>query len=130
MCTDVGQARPVMCEREIDAADIGVKFPVAIRMLGERKVGERTMDHQLTTRGMPALQAVGEPVAQVLAPVQQHERLQPVDVLHRKIRIQVEHRRGTRLVRQLQIEMRSEEHTSELQSLMRISYAVFCLNKT
>src|SRR3546814_1073153 len=26
-------------------------------------------------------------------------------------------------------EMRSEEHTSELQSLMRISYAVFCLKK-
>src|SRR3546814_10037252 len=25
---------------------------------------------------------------------------------------------------------RSEEHTSELQSLMRISYAVFCLTKT
>src|SRR3546814_6736545 len=25
---------------------------------------------------------------------------------------------------------RSEEHTSELQSLMRISYAAFCLNKT
>src|SRR3546814_4731128 len=31
--------------------------------------------------------------------------------------------RGTRLAR-------SEEHTSELQSLMRISYAVFCLKKT
>src|SRR3546814_8097449 len=27
------------------------------------------------------------------------------------------------------ITMRSEEHTSELQSLMRISYAVFCLKK-
>src|SRR3546814_9802001 len=27
------------------------------------------------------------------------------------------------------IGIRSEEHTSELQSLMRISYAVFCLNK-
>src|SRR3546814_8365730 len=26
--------------------------------------------------------------------------------------------------------LRSEEHTSELQSLMRISYAVFCLKKT
>src|SRR3546814_8875164 len=26
--------------------------------------------------------------------------------------------------------IRSEEHTSELQSLMRISYAVLCLNKT
>src|SRR3546814_3548885 len=29
----------------------------------------------------------------------------------------------------LAIILRSEEHTSELQSLMRISYAVFCLNK-
>src|SRR3546814_2809075 len=27
------------------------------------------------------------------------------------------------------VEYRSEEHTSELQSLMRISYAVFCLTK-
>src|SRR3546814_8321894 len=27
------------------------------------------------------------------------------------------------------IDQRSEEHTSELQSLMRISYAVFCLKK-
>src|SRR3546814_9779347 len=27
------------------------------------------------------------------------------------------------------LRMRSEEHTSELQSLMRISYAVFCLKK-
>src|SRR3546814_3141010 len=33
------------------------------------------------------------------------------------------HRRRTRP------HMRSEEHTSELQSLMRISYAVFCLKK-
>src|SRR3546814_5738834 len=28
-----------------------------------------------------------------------------------------------------QAQLRSEEHTSELQSLMRISYAVFCLKK-
>src|SRR3546814_3974762 len=28
-----------------------------------------------------------------------------------------------------EIQVRSEEHTSELQSLMRISYAVFCLKK-
>src|SRR3546814_1718738 len=27
------------------------------------------------------------------------------------------------------LDLRSEEHTSELQSLMRISYAVFCLTK-
>src|SRR3546814_13157147 len=30
---------------------------------------------------------------------------------------------------ELEVEERSEEHTSELQSLMRISYAVFCLKK-
>src|SRR3546814_1032265 len=35
-------------------------------------------------------------------------------------------RGSRRLCRQ---ERRSEEHTSELQSLMRISYAVFCLKK-
>src|SRR3546814_5139130 len=31
--------------------------------------------------------------------------------------------------RQRPVRLRSEEHTSELQSLMRISYAVFCLKK-
>src|SRR3546814_9272994 len=30
---------------------------------------------------------------------------------------------------EIAIKKRSEEHTSELQSLMRISYAVFCLKK-
>src|SRR3546814_3441371 len=35
----------------------------------------------------------------------------------------------TRLAEREMIERRSEEHTSELQSLMRISYAVFCLKK-
>src|SRR3546814_6357520 len=33
------------------------------------------------------------------------------------------------LLRRRQPQDRSEEHTSELQSLMRISYAVFCLKK-
>src|SRR3546814_2355413 len=41
---------------------------------------------------------------------------------------------GVGPVRELAVEfvltlIRSEEHTSELQSLMRISYAVFCLKK-
>src|SRR3546814_8817949 len=33
------------------------------------------------------------------------------------------------VLRRLESRVRSEEHTSELQSLMRISYAVFCLKK-
>src|SRR3546814_6870139 len=36
-----------------------------------------------------------------------------------------DHEDQTAFIRQI----RSEEHTSELQSLMRISYAVFCLKK-
>src|SRR3546814_7798559 len=40
---------------------------------------------------------------------------------------------GVRALRRLSLRLervaRSEEHTSELQSLMRISYAVFCLKK-
>src|SRR3546814_6650398 len=36
---------------------------------------------------------------------------------------------GEPFARSFIIDIRSEEHTSELQSLMRISYAVFCLKK-
>src|SRR3546814_9057616 len=35
---------------------------------------------------------------------------------------------GIRIIKRY-VQSRSEEHTSELQSLMRISYAVFCLKK-
>src|SRR3546814_2873908 len=38
-----------------------------------------------------------------------------------------DHHRGRR--ERVHVDRRSEEHTSELQSLMRISYAVFCLKK-
>src|SRR3546814_1608802 len=41
----------------------------------------------------------------------------------------VRQRRGFLEKRRAQGCRRSEEHTSELQSLMRISYAVFCLKK-
>src|SRR3546814_6382778 len=37
--------------------------------------------------------------------------------------------RHDRLIDVSCVSVRSEEHTSELQSLMRISYAVFCLKK-
>src|SRR3546814_12581134 len=40
-----------------------------------------------------------------------------------------DHRRSVQGRRDFSGRARSEEHTSELQSLMRISYAVFCLKK-
>src|SRR3546814_939123 len=42
---------------------------------------------------------------------------------------QPEHPKGDAADHQDHRQARSEEHTSELQSLMRISYAVFCLKK-
>src|SRR3546814_8951992 len=43
-------------------------------------------------------------------------------------RVALHQQRADTIARQIERE-RSEEHTSELQSLMRISYAVFCLKK-
>src|SRR3546814_1803086 len=57
-----------------------------------------------------------------------HDRAAPAPGAERADRGQGEHRRAERQDRALRRE-RSEEHTSELQSLMRISYAVFCLKK-
>src|SRR3546814_7638478 len=51
----------------------------------------------------------------------------------RDLRLEFEERRDEETDRPRRncdrVETRSEEHTSELQSLMRISYAVFCLKK-
>src|SRR3546814_9593736 len=49
--------------------------------------------------------------------------------LAREIERQAEPAVGEVEVQRLNVALRSEEHTSELQSLMRISYAVFCLIK-
>src|SRR3546814_4269844 len=66
----------------------------------------------------------------------QRQALQlPAHLRQRPRRQPLAFRRANRLepiahIRPLHVEVtRSEEHTSELQSLMRISYAVFCLKK-
>src|SRR3546814_2700941 len=53
----------------------------------------------------------------------QHQRVEPG-----RDPEQVPHRVAVPVVVEVGVQ-RSEEHTSELQSLMRISYAVFCLKK-
>src|SRR3546814_6292974 len=54
---------------------------------------------------------------------------QVVDLLHKSARELGFHAQAQTLEVHGLCADRSEEHTSELQSLMRISYAVFCLNK-
>src|SRR3546814_2894179 len=63
-------------------------------------------------------------------PRRDHRRVLVQEVVHREVKFEllarhfdVEGQRGVEIER-------SEEHTSELQSLMRISYAVFCLKTT
>src|SRR3546814_1523326 len=57
------------------------------------------------------------------------------ETLHRARPVILDHHVGFRHERMgerpalVGLQIRSEEHTSELQSLMRISYAVFCLKK-
>src|SRR3546814_8112074 len=53
------------------------------------------------------------------------QRLYP----HRSLRRGRQHDIERNVMTGFSITQRSEEHTSELQSLMRISYAVFCLKK-
>src|SRR3546814_10193300 len=63
------------------------------------------------------------------------DTLFPYTTLFRSLRADHEaveagiHRLFQHFGRELAALQRSEEHTSELQSLMRISYAVFCLKK-
>src|SRR3546814_6335371 len=49
---------------------------------------------------------------------------------HRRASLVVTDTHGRDLALPETVRVRSEEHTSELQSLMRISYAVFCLKNT
>src|SRR3546814_10727248 len=76
----------------------------------------------------PRLEQAAARITEILDELVAKRHPRPIDqigVRHREPRtaivIGVEHQFGNAV--------RSEEHTSELQSLMRISYAVFCLKK-
>src|SRR3546814_4103940 len=73
------------------------------------------------SRVRPRLLAGGR--FQLLGPQRDHPR----EALRRALRAAGV--AGPRALRRRVPQPRSEEHTSELQSLMRISYAVFCLKK-
>src|SRR3546814_3215884 len=63
-------------------------------------------------------------------PLQRDQRLPQLQQLP-QLRHLVHDLLGLEVLQRVELEVyaRSEEHTSELQSLMRISYAVFCLKK-
>src|SRR3546814_6382413 len=72
--------------------------------------------------------AAGRKVLEEVRAVAFAQRLEAAQVADRRVQPDVQEL--ARVAGDLEAEVgRSEEHTSELQSLMRISYAVFCLKK-
>src|SRR3546814_7580068 len=96
------------------AGDEGIdRFELVDEAVGEQEI-ERAVDGR--RRGGTCALAAG-----VVAGADQFKQVVGLDRLA-GVGDQPEHARADR-------RQRSEEHTSELQSLMRISYAVFCLKK-
>src|SRR3546814_2332466 len=90
---------------------------------GQRRIGQQAVEIDRCLRHRDRMTAVRNATVQIGQRLDRaerthlgHERSEQVE---RAICLGDEVRQGAR----------SEEHTSELQSLMRISYAVFCLKK-
>src|SRR3546814_7403845 len=93
----------------------------------------RSSDLQAVVRGQQQAHA-GRPAEQPIIAVQDLPqcRQQRSEFFRRRVGRQVKRRVEQKPIapgKILDLRIRSEEHTSELQSLMRISYAVFCLKK-
>src|SRR3546814_9262605 len=109
--------------------------PDAVRLQpGERLRGiglalRREPEHTRVVEDRRA-RGVGE-VFPILERVARHLRIKRVGAVSHADDAARSPRRTARVARAIGVEQahRSEEHTSELQSLMRISYAVFCLKK-
>src|SRR3546814_3863353 len=97
-------------------ADIGDDGQIDTHVLVDRRAIDIDVD-LLRMRG-EGIEATGDAIIEPRA--QRHDQ---IGLVHRHIGLE-------RAVHPENAEPRSEEHTSELQSLMRMSYAVFCLKKT
>src|SRR3546814_8682055 len=75
------------------------------------------------------LDDVGRGLRRMAADLQQRQHQRAELVAHRNAGEAQMDRLAGAGQRERRLALRSEEHTSELQSLMRISYAVFCLKK-
>src|SRR3546814_3535530 len=124
------------------------------RLLGPAVVTadrRRGLDHRLILHGRPRVLAVSQVLAlEPVEPVVPVGRTRGALVVVRRRRsravvlgddrvqhsgrtpagmVRTSRRAHQGLAGLVDVDVRSEEHTSELQSLMRISYAVFCLKK-
>src|SRR3546814_6676532 len=104
---------PVIPNIQVSWVKMGADGAAAILGAGANDLGGVLMDESIT-------RAAGGVHGQLFGPEQMVELGQSIG---RTVR------QRTTLYRAMPEALRSEEHTSELQSLMRISHAVFCLKK-
>src|SRR3546814_7419966 len=108
-----------------------VLHPVGLELVDHRRGigrGEVAIERGIARGGRPTEDH--EPAEQQGAGADQHDRLLGGGEVAEGVLPAVQRRSHVLFHAHTCIRMiRSEEHTSELQSLMRISYAVFCLKK-
>src|SRR3546814_8409678 len=93
----------------------------------ERRRGREASDQKEEAAVGHVLPMASDQARQIAAGEQRQQPQSHQQRLASRRRQPREHRPARR--GEVQFAKRSEEHTSELQSLMRISYAVFCLKK-
>src|SRR3546814_6919134 len=99
-----------VCSSDLAQRDV-VLDSLLLQLAADQAGGER----RRVDRHAEIEREIGQRPDMVLVPVGDDDALQTVELAFDEAEIGQDHR--------------SEEHTSELQSLMRISYAVFCLKK-
>src|SRR3546814_19281896 len=109
--SDVCRQRSARRGRAVEVRLLGIVGAIACRCVYADVVARvLRYDVDQTTSGVAAIQRA----------LRAFENLNSLDIVERE--------GGGGGIRKIKA-VRSEEHTSELQSLMRISYAVFCLKK-
>src|SRR3546814_1274459 len=123
----------------IDQADMPLRRHIAYLVQDQRGVGLFACTSRSQQREMLSQHGVDvERPARVFGGIDSSDLdigpfVRRINLPHVGTRNRIDLRAGRRVASDTATELvnfaRSEEHTSELQSLMRISYAVFCLKK-
>src|SRR3546814_2036816 len=124
-----GYARATLAPRIGLEAPVPALDPRAILTMADMGHGDHA-GHDMSGHGMK----MDTPEAGKPAPASAHDHAAMGHAAPGNASMQVDHSMhgasgANTMVSHPASETRSEEHTSELQSLMRISYAVFCLKK-
>src|SRR3546814_6831313 len=116
---------------DVCSSDLSVLRARLVRAFAGEEVARQPLDDAPLLRA-GVLRLVDQQVIEATVELEQHPgdaavaREQTVGIVNEVVVVE----QNTRLlVALVGFQNRSEEHTSELQSLMRISYAVFCLKK-